>query len=40
METEKRIGDFRVNRKVAWGMCFPQALHTRIFNSKSPFWTL
>src|SRR5579859_266253 len=29
METEKRIGDFRVNRKVAWGISFPQRLHTR-----------
>ena len=25
METEKRIGDFRVNRKVAWGI----VLHKR-----------
>jgi hypothetical protein len=25
METEKRIGYFRVNRKVAWGMCFSTA---------------
>ena len=28
METEKRIGNFRVNRKVAWVMCFPQPLHS------------
>ena len=28
METEKRIGDFRVNRKVSWGITFPQNLHT------------
>ena|SRR5215469_13764568 len=27
METEKRIGDFRVNRKVSWGITFPQQLH-------------
>jgi len=28
METEKRIGDFRVNRKVSWGISFPQKVHT------------
>src|SRR6266568_1442945 len=36
METEKRIGDFRVNRKVAWGISFPQRLHTRFSIRKAP----
>src|SRR5437868_11186206 len=36
METEKRIGDFRVNRKVAWGITFPQRLHTRASIRKAP----
>jgi hypothetical protein len=30
METEKRIGDFRVNRKVSWGISFPQKVHTAL----------
>src|SRR5438046_5400059 len=36
METEKRIGDFRVNRKVSWGITFPQRLHTRASIRKAP----
>jgi hypothetical protein len=38
METEKRIGDFRVNRKVSWGITFPQNLHTASLIQISPFW--
>src|SRR5712692_8714288 len=38
METEKRIGDFRVNRKVTWGITFPQNLHTGCLIQISPFW--
>src|SRR5207249_10159473 len=37
METEKRIGDFRVNRKVSWGITFPQNLHTGGSVRKPPF---
>src|SRR5712691_10343692 len=37
METEKRIGDFRVNRKVSWGITFPQNLHTRGLIQKPSF---
>src|SRR5206468_9912396 len=37
METEKRIGDFRVNRKVSWGITFPQNLHTAGSVRKPPF---
>src|SRR6266702_936400 len=36
METEKRIGDFRVYRKVSWGFTFPQRLHTRASIRKAP----
>src|SRR6266581_7762708 len=36
METEKRIGDFRVYRKVSWGITFPQRLHTRASIRKAP----
>jgi hypothetical protein len=36
METEKRIGDFRVNRKVSWGITFPQSIHNP-FQIKKPF---
>jgi hypothetical protein len=36
METEKRIGDFRVNRKVSWGITFPQKLHTGSSIQKAP----
>src|SRR5450756_1270017 len=35
METEKRIGHFRVNRKVAWVMCFPQPLHSPTSDQKA-----
>src|SRR5690348_9167997 len=38
METEKRIGDFRVNRKVSWGITLPQNLHTGSLIQISPFW--
>src|SRR5207245_7942353 len=36
METEKRIGDFRVNRKVSWGITFPQNLHTAYLIQNAP----
>ena len=40
METEKRIGHFRVNRKVSWGITFPQNLHTVRLIQIRPFWGL
>src|SRR5215467_7281430 len=40
METEKRIGDFRVNRKVSWGITFPQNLHTGGLIQKPPLASL
>src|SRR5450759_901029 len=35
MESEKRIGHIRVNRKVAWVMCFPQPLHSPTSDQKA-----
>src|SRR5881296_48511 len=37
METEKRIGEFRVNRKVSWGITYPQKLQTTGLDRKPPF---
>src|ERR1700694_3292792 len=37
METEKRIGDFRVNRKVAWGIFFHNPCTTRPSIRKAAF---
>jgi len=34
METEKRIGDFRVYRKVAWGISFSTSLPQLAFQFK------